>query len=175
MSESRWALLVLAAAVFGGVWYLAQKSDAADGAEPAPTAQAPVAAATATPAAALPTTDTPTPPEARAASPEDISKWIADVSGGDAARRAAAISALASAPREQAVPVLRRVLNGGEPSVDRPLALRSLRELALQQGDADGKVRDAIREAIYHSDDQNPTLMADAQDALDVVEESEMR
>jgi hypothetical protein len=51
--------------------------------------------------------------------------------------------------------------------------LNSLRELALAQGDADGAIRGAIREVIYHGDDES--LMAGAQDALDVVEESEMK
>ena len=67
---------------------------------------------------------------------------------------------------------MRQVLSNGA-SEDRPLALRSLQELALEQGDADGAVRAAIREVIYHGDDE--TLMAAAQDTLDVVEESELR
>ena len=57
----------------------------------------------------------------------------------------------------------------GEPSVDRPLALQSLRDLALNRGDPESAIRNAIREAIYHGDDQ--TMGADAQEALDVIEE----
>jgi hypothetical protein len=174
MSEGRWTLAVLAVAVFGGVWYLAQKS------EP-PVAAAPSAATAAGAGTAIAVAQRVEPPSGIAAGEQDagsaaaVARWIADANGGDAARRSEAISALARAPRQQALPVLHRVLIAGEPSVDRPLALRSLRELALQQGDADGKVREAIREAIYHSDDQHPGLMGDAQEALDVVEESELR
>ena len=50
--------------------------------------------------------------------------------------------------------MLARLLTDGEPQVDRPLALRSLRDLALNQGDADSAIRDAVRHAIYHGDDQ---------------------
>jgi hypothetical protein len=71
------------------------------------------------------------------------------------------------------LPVLRRLLTDGEPEVDRRLALRSLRDLALNQGDADGRVRDAVRHAIYHGDDQTPA--DEAQDVLDVIEESERK
>jgi hypothetical protein len=58
----------------------------------------------------------------------------------------------------------------GEPAVDRPLALQALRDLALNRGDPQSAIRNAIREAIYHGDDQ--TMTADAQEALDVIEES---
>lgn len=101
---------------------------------------------------------------------DDVARWTADVSSGDAGKRAVAIAALANAPVPQALPVLRRVLMGGEPTVDRPLALRSLRDLALNNGDPNSSIRNTIREAIYHGDDQ--TMTADAQEALDVVEES---
>ena len=100
---------------------------------------------------------------------EDVTRWSADAAGGDAGKRAAAITALAQAPVAQALPVLRRVLMNGEPSVDRPLALQSLRDLALNRGDPESAIRNAIREAIYHGDDQ--TMGADAQEALDVIEE----
>jgi hypothetical protein len=97
-------------------------------------------------------------------------QWIADTASGDAATRAAAIEALSAAPRVEALPVLARILMDGEPQVDRVLALRSLRDLALNQGDADGAIRDAIRHAIYHGDDQ--TRAEDVQEALDTIEES---
>jgi HEAT repeat protein len=90
---------------------------------------------------------------------------------GDAAKRATAIAALADAPKAQAVPVLRRLLTDAEPQVDRPLALRSLRDLALNQGDADGTIREAVRNAIYHGDDLTKT--DDVQEVLDIIEESE--
>ena len=63
------------------------------------------------------------------------------------------------------------MLTDGEPQVDRPLALQSLRDLALNQGDADGAIREAVRNAIYHGDDQTKT--DDVQEVLDIIEESE--
>lgn len=120
-----------------------------------------------------PVTASPVAPSTETAPTEaQVATWIAEASGADPGRRVAAINALANAPRTRALPVLRQVLVSGE-HVDRPLALNSLRELALGQGDADGGIRQVIREAIYHGDDE--TLAASAQDALDVVEESEMK
>ena len=104
---------------------------------------------------------------------DDVARWSIEASSGDAAKRAAAIMALSHAPVEKALPILRRVLMSGEPAVDRPLALQSLRDLALDHGDPDSVIRNAIREAIYHGDDQ--TLSADAQEALDVIEESQLK
>ena len=106
-------------------------------------------------------------------SDDQVSQWLKDAAGGDAGKRAAAITGLANAPVSQALPVLRRVLMNGEPRVDRPLALQSLRDLALNHGDPQSSIRNAIREAIYHGDDQ--TMSADAQEALDVIEESQLR
>lgn len=103
---------------------------------------------------------------------EAVARWIADTTSSDATKRATAIAALAEAPREQAVPVLRRILTSGEPQVDRMLALRSLRDLALNQGDGDGMVREAVRNAIYHGDDFTKT--DDVQEVLDTIEESEL-
>lgn len=111
-------------------------------------------------------------PAALAMSANDVAKWIADSASGSATTRAAAITALADAPREQALPVLGRILTDGEPDVDRPLALRSLRDLALNQGDDDGAIRDAVRHAIYHGDDF--TKVEDAQEVLDIIEESQL-
>jgi len=109
-------------------------------------------------------------PASTPTSTKSTAQWIADTSSGDAATRAAAIMALAEAPRGDALPVLGRILESGEPNVDRSLALIALRDLALNQGDADGAVRDAIRHVIYHGDDF--TRADDAQEALDVIEES---
>lgn len=111
-------------------------------------------------------------PASTPASTKSTAQWIADTTSGDATTRAAAIMALAEAPRGDALPVLSQILESGEPNVDRSLALISLRDLALNQGDADGAVRDAIRHVIYHGDDF--TSVDDAQDALDVIEESLM-
>jgi hypothetical protein len=110
-------------------------------------------------------------PPSAAASPGTVEQWIADTTSGDAAKRAAAIAALAEAPRAQALPVLGRLLTDGEPQVDRGLALRSLRDLALNQGDDDGAIRDAVRHAIYHGDDF--TNVDDVQEVLDIIEESQ--
>jgi hypothetical protein len=112
-------------------------------------------------------------PQAPALTPARVSQLIADSMGGDAAKRADAIAGLADAPRAEALPVLRRILTDGEPQVDRPLALRSLRDLALNQGDDDGAIRDAVRNAIYHGDDF--TKADDAQEVLDIIEESRQK
>jgi hypothetical protein len=110
-------------------------------------------------------------PESKpAAVTKTTAQWIADTASGNATTRAAAIAALAEAPRSEALPVLGRILNDGEPEVDRLLALQSLRDLAMNQGDADGAIRDAIRHVIYHGDDLTRTEAV--QDALDVIEES---
>ena len=111
--------------------------------------------------------------DSKAAPSASVSQLITDATSGDAAKRATAIAALAEAPRAQAVPVLRRILTDGEPQTDRPLALRALRDLALNQGDADGTVREAVRNAIYHGDDL--TNMGEVQEVLDIIEESEHR
>jgi hypothetical protein len=105
--------------------------------------------------------------------PDRVSQLVADSLGGDAGKRAEAIAGLAEAPRAEALPVLRRILTDGEPQVDRPLALRSLRDLALNQGDDDGAVREAVRNSIYHGDDF--TKADDAQEVLDIIEESQQK
>jgi hypothetical protein len=104
---------------------------------------------------------------------KSVSQSIAETASGDPATRAAAILALASAPKIEALPVLRNVLENGEPSIDRPLALRSLRDLALHQGDEDGAIRSVVREAIYHGDDE--AVVQSAQGALEIIEESELK
>lgn len=93
---------------------------------------------------------------------EDVSRWIADSQSTDAKTRAAAIEALANAPKSRAVPALNRVLETGEPLVDRQIALQSLYRLALNDGDNAGAIREALRHAIYHSDDEGVTQSAQA-------------
>jgi len=142
---------------------------------------APAVAEAAAPAAVAPAATTPVPAQtsgevvANAAPPGDVTRLISEANGADAKKRVEAIAALAQVPRDQALPALRQILTSGDAHVDKPAALNSLRELALGQGDKDGKVREAIREVLYHDDGQNPQLATDAQDALDVVEESEMK
>jgi HEAT repeat protein len=100
--------------------------------------------------------------------PEVVDRWLKQAADVDPAIRAAAIAALVKAPRSQAVPVLLKILDAGEPNVDRPLALRSLAAIALQQGDADAQIRDAIRHEIYHTDDSAMVLAEQA--VLDDIE-----
>src|SRR5262245_34761535 len=56
------------------------------------------------------------------ATPENVAMWIAQATGKDAAKRAAAIEALGSAPKADAVPVLEQVLKIADDG-DRPRAL----------------------------------------------------
>jgi hypothetical protein len=159
--------LVAVGVVFSATWYFASRPAGLPAVPVAATADATASAAW--PAAATPVSN-PSPP--RTGVP-GTAKLIADSASGDAGKRAAAITALAEAPRADALPVLARLLTDGEPQVDRPLALRSLRDLALTQGDADGAIRDAVRHAIYHGDDQ--TRIDDVQEVLDTIEESQLR
>ena len=111
----------------------------------------------------------PDQPAATAAAPSNtLAKWVMDASSNDAGTRAAAITALAQAPRLEAIPVLQRVLTDGEPTVDRPLALESLRTLALNQGDSDNLIRGALRNTVYDGNDE-----AISQSAADVLAEIE--
>jgi hypothetical protein len=102
-----------------------------------------------------------------------VARLIAETASADAQLRANAISELAKAPKSEALPVLRGVVINGEPSIDRPLALQALRDLALYQGDDNGAIRSAVREVIYHGDDEE--FAASAEEALEIIEESEMR
>lgn len=102
------------------------------------------------------------------AAPETIVQQIKNTESTDAKIRAAAIAALAEAPKTQAMPALERVLEIGEPSVDRHIALQSMYSLALRDGDPNGQIRDAMRHAIYHGDDDGVTQTA--QSLLDDIE-----
>jgi HEAT repeat protein len=104
----------------------------------------------------------------QAARPDTLEQWIKDTQSSDPKIRAAAIAKLGSAPKAQALPVLKNVLETGEPEVDRHIALNSLHSLALRDGDQNGQVRDIMRSAIYHSD--NDGVMQTAQSLLDDVE-----
>lgn len=104
----------------------------------------------------------------QAATPGTVEQWITDTQSSDPKIRAAAIAKLGSAPKAQALPVLKAVLESGEPAVDRHIALNSLHALALRDGDSNGQVRDVMRRAIYHSDNDDVTQTA--QSLLDDVE-----
>lgn len=93
--------------------------------------------------------------------PENVATWTAQATGTDAAKRAAAIEALASAPKADAVPVLERVLKIADDG-DRPRALRSLRTLAQREGDADDRIRTVVRNIVFHADDEATTQAAQA-------------
>lgn len=122
-----------------------------------------VAEAIATPAAAPPAPDASEPAEpAPEITTDNVTRWIADTQSNDAKTRAAAIEALATAPKAKAIPVLERVLESGEPQVDRQIALQALHKLALSDGDSTGQIRDVIRHAMYHSDDEGVTQSAQA-------------
>jgi HEAT repeat protein len=169
--EHRTPLLLGIAAAAGvaivGVYFLTQPAESGTGV-PAATEAAPQAVSpSAAPAVSA------TAPELPASSQSTVARLIADTASPDAAKRAAAITALAEAPKAEALPVLGKLLTDGEPQIDRPLALRSLRELALNQGDDDGAVRDAVRKAIYHGDDF--TKVDEVQETLDLIEESQAR
>jgi hypothetical protein len=133
---------------------------AAAAAQPSPQADTPAEQPVSAPSAETSAADTP--------SAEKMAQWAVDAKGDDSSKRVAAIAALANVPKAQALPVLQGVLISGDREVDRPLALRSLRTLAERQGDEDGRIRDAIRHAIYHGDDEATTQAA--QDALGQVE-----
>jgi hypothetical protein len=181
MSRFHGWVLASVVVVFGAVWFVAGEYEAgapASGAtRPEPISHSGAAASSSdAPLMSAVAAEPKAPPEsATAIASADVSRWIEDTQSADPTKRARAIESLANAPRERALPVLHHQLINGEPEKDRPLALKSLRTLALRQGDHDGKVREAIREVIYHNDDQNPALATDAQDALDAVETAEQR
>lgn len=128
---------------------------------------------------AAPAPPEPTPVEPATVLPVQMTteQAIADTTSPKARTRAVAIEALANAPRSQAIPVLERVLETGEPQVDRQIALRSLHTLALRQGDADGAIRNVLRGAIYHGDEEGASQSAQAllEDIEIVLAEAEGR
>jgi HEAT repeat protein len=149
--------LAVLAALSGIVYVNANREDET-------TVSAPQANHTETPiVAASERTETPAQPaSSRQNTTDDIARLSADTQSNDAKTRAAAIAALASAPKAQAIPALERVLESGEPQVDRQIALQSLHTLALKHGDENSRIRDVIRHAMYHSDDEGVTQSAQA-------------
>ena len=171
MKLAYWIIaVVLGVAIAGGWTYVQRRAD------PTPVA---AGGSTASASSELPVTapvsaeHSPEPATQVASAGDQVARWASDIDSTDAAKRAAAITALAHAPRAQSLPVLRRVLLNGEPTLDRPLALKSLRELAVTQGDADNGVQQVLREVIYHGDDEQ--FAASAQEALETVEQSEQK
>lgn len=167
LRTSSFFTLIAISVVFAVSWHIARRPIELPAVSAAATARPTLSSVA--PAASAPVAN----PVARPATADHVAGWIADTASGDAAKRAAAITALAEAPRARALPVLGRIFAEGEPSVDRALALQSLRELALNQGDADGAIRDAVRQAVYHGDDL--TDKDAVQETLDIIEESELK
>lgn len=92
---------------------------------------------------------------------DDAARWVVESRSEDPQTRAAAIVALARAPKSVALPALRRILDG--PSSDeQQIALSSLHTIAIEQGDHDGRIRDTIRGAIYHGGDESVSQNAQA-------------
>ena len=179
MSRVPMALLVLlAVGSIGAVGYsrLMRSDRADDGAastQPAASQSVPTEVAMVSPRAETPSEQIVSPSQDQptatpAAASDALAKWLKDATGNDAEARAAAITALAQAPRLDAIPVLQRVLTDGEPTVDRPLALESLGTLALNQGDSDDLIRSALRNTVYDGNDE-----AISQSAVDVLAEIE--
>ena len=97
-----------------------------------------------------------------------VASLIVDAAGSDPSKRADAIVALGTAPREDALPVLENLL-GLANDDDRALVFASLRTLARGQGDADERIRSAVRKVIYHGGDEAVTVAAQA--TLDGIED----
>jgi len=118
-------------------------------------------------------TDEPPSPPSAAARPEPppapltVEEMIVNAQSGDPNQRAAAITALGSAPRDEALPALESIINTAD-NQGRALALQAMRTLALGQGDDDGRIRDSIRKMVYHGSDEQ--VAADAAVALDKIE-----
>jgi len=103
------------------------------------------------------------------ASPADTAtRLIADAMSDDPKARTAAIIGLAEIPKSQALPVLHRVLVSGGPAEEQQLALHALRTLAQDQDDADGGIREVLRQAVYHGNHED--VMLAAQVVLDSVD-----
>ena len=85
-----------------------------------------------------------------------------DADSEDPQKRSSAIIALANAPKAEALPILKRAVDVSSSESDRQLALRSLYTLAVEQGDDDGHIRDTLRTAVYHSDDEGVSQSAQA-------------
>jgi HEAT repeat protein len=108
-------------------------------------------------------------PEPAPLTPSQVEKLLADAQSADNGARARALDGLSNAPEAEAVPVLQKALNGGEP-IERQLALSSLHTLALRQGDPTGAIRELLRQAIYDGNDE--AVSSGAQSALDDIEYS---
>jgi hypothetical protein len=108
------------------------------------------------------------------ASPADTAtRLVADALSDDPKARTAAIIGLADVPKSQAIPALHRVLVSGGPAEEQQMALHALRTLAQDQGDADGGIREVLRQAVYHGNHEDVVLAA--QVVLDSVDGDQSR
>jgi hypothetical protein len=98
---------------------------------------------------------------------EEVARWVTESASDDARTRIAAIIALARAPKAVALPALHRTFEGSSAD-EQQIALSSLYTIAIEQGDDDGRIRDAIRGAIYHGGDDN--VSGNAQALLEDIE-----
>lgn len=105
-------------------------------------------------------------PDTALSNPPNVERSIDAALGDDPDARAAAIGALALAPKAQALPVLQKILNAGI-DADRQFALNSLHTLALREGDSDGEIQNVLRLSIYDGDD---TIALGAQIVLEEIE-----
>ena len=103
--------------------------------------------------------------EARTAMSMEQLKAAIDADNVEA--RMAAIAVLGDKPKAEALPLLRDILSSGAPD-EQIQTLESLRSLAMNQGDADGRIRDVLREAAYHTG--NDDVVARTQTTLDDIE-----
>jgi hypothetical protein len=169
-----WGLFAAACVGFLGYSYAMRPHPAAAGAEPAQRQSASEATGGASAPSPNPNANAFTPPagdrtenRAAPASADPVFALATDVSSPSSETRATAIRALATAPPKQAISVLQEVLNSGDAHADRTLALNSLREMALNHGDPDNRIRDAIRYAIQNGD---AAFVRDANAALTEIE-----
>lgn len=99
---------------------------------------------------------------------EKLAKWIHETDDENAETRASAITALGTGPRPIVISTLRKVMEHGQTVPDRQLALQSLRKVALDQGDDDGAIRNAVRQVIYHASEQ--AMIGSARQVLNELE-----
>lgn len=98
----------------------------------------------------------------------EVGAWLAGLNSADAAIRMASIRALATAPRESAVPALVQIAGRGPNRQERYAALDALRTQALQHGDADDAIHGVVRTLVYDGNDEQVTAYAaDLLEALD--------
>src|SRR5262245_21684941 len=128
---SRIVFAIVVALVFAGTLALAWSTRGTEGQAAPPAAASPELPATQSVSKTAASEGRSPAPTAQAPTAEQVAISVSDTQSDHPDRRATAIKALANAPAAAAVPALRQVLTSGEVSVDRPLAIASLTQLAL--------------------------------------------